>query len=74
LVALGWLGQPRVALSVWGGIAVGVTTAAVLGVTLPNLLRLARLDPHLAAGPVALAITDVLTLTFYFRCAMLIIS
>jgi magnesium transporter len=69
-VALAWKGDPRLALSVLGGIAAGVTTAAVLGVTLPNLLRLTKLDPHLAAGPVVLAITDVLTLTFYFHCAI----
>ncbi len=52
------------------GIAAGVTTASVLGVTLPNLLRLFKLDPHLAAGPVVLATTDVLTLTFYFYFAI----
>jgi magnesium transporter len=69
-VALAWKSQLFLALSVLGGIAAGVTTAAVLGVSLPNLLRLTKLDPHLAAGPVVLAVTDVITLTFYFRFAI----
>src|SRR5262249_16394563 len=40
-VALVWLGQWRVALSLLAGIAGGVTCAAVVGLALPYLLRLA---------------------------------
>ena len=50
----------------FGGIAAGVASATVLGMIVPNLLRRFKLDPHLAAGPVVLALTDVITLLCYF--------
>jgi magnesium transporter len=69
LVALAWLQKIQLALCVLGGIAAGVATAAVLGAVVPNLLRRLKLDPHLAAGPVVLAVTDVITLLCYFNMA-----
>ena len=52
-----------------GGIAGGVAGAAVLGITMPNVLRLLRHDPQVAAGPIALASSDMLTLLLYFHLA-----
>jgi magnesium transporter len=69
LVALVWLGQVRVTLCLLGGIAGGVTSAAVIGVAMPNVLHLVRHDPKVAAGPIALAVSDTLTLLLYFNCA-----
>ena len=69
LVALAWLGRPRVALCLLGGITGGVAGAAVLGLSLPLLLRLLRLEPRVAAGPVALAGADVLTILLYLNLA-----
>jgi magnesium transporter len=69
LVGLVWLGQARVALCLLGGIAGGVTGAAVLGMALPFALRLLRLEPRVAAGPVALAGTDVITIFLYLNLA-----
>jgi magnesium transporter len=69
LVALVWLRQTAVALCVLGGIATGVACAALLGAAVPNLLRRSRLDPQVAAGPVVLAATDVITLVCYFNLA-----
>jgi magnesium transporter len=69
LVALAWLGQPRVALALLGGIAGGVTLSAGLGLTVPLLLRLLRLDPRVAAGPVVLAGADILTILLYLNLA-----
>jgi magnesium transporter len=69
LIALAWLWNPRVALCLLGGIAGGVTAAALLGLSLPVILRIAGLDPKVAAGPVALAGTDVLTLLLYLGMA-----
>jgi magnesium transporter len=68
-VALVWLGQARVAGCLLGGIAGGGACAAALGVAVPNVLRLLRLDPRLAAGPIALASADVVTLLLYFNLA-----
>jgi magnesium transporter len=69
LTALAWLGQPRLAVCLAGGIAGGVTGAAVLGLALPVLLRLFRLEPRVAAGPIALAGADVLTILLYLSLA-----
>lgn len=64
-----WPGQTMVALSLLGGISLGVTLAACLGVTAPALLRLLRLDPRVAAGPIVLTLTDLATLLAYFSLA-----
>jgi magnesium transporter len=69
LVALAWLGRARVALCLLGGIAGGVTGAACLGLAMPHLLRLLRRDPQVAAGPIALAAADMVTLLLYFNLA-----
>jgi magnesium transporter len=69
IAALLWLGQVKVLICVLGGIAGGVTGAAVVGIAMPNLLRLFRRDPQVAAGPIALALSDILTLVIYFNLA-----
>jgi magnesium transporter len=74
LVALAWLGQVRVALCLVGGISGGVAGAAVLGFALPFLLRLLRLEPRVAAGPVALAGADVITILLYLNLARWLLS
>jgi magnesium transporter len=68
-VALVWRRQLPVALCLVGGIAGGVAGAAVLGVGLPVLLRLLHLEPRVAAGPIALAGADVLTILLYLTLA-----
>src|SRR5579871_3652463 len=74
LVALIWLGHVRVALCLLGGIAGGVSIAAVLGITIPILLRWLRLEPRVAAGPIALATADVVTILIYFNLARWLIA
>jgi magnesium transporter len=69
LLALIWRRQTGVALCLLGGIGGGVTASALLGLALPALLRLINLDPKVAAGPIALAAADVLTLVLYLGLA-----
>lgn len=69
LVALLWQGQGRVALALLGGITGGVAGAAVVGLALPNVLRLLKRNPQVAAGPIALTVADMLTLLLYFNLA-----
>lgn len=64
-----WLGSPRLTLCVLGGIAGGVAAAAMLGLAMPNILRLLRFEPQVAAGPLALASADMVTLLCYFNLA-----
>ena len=56
-----------------GGIGGGVTAAALLGVAMPNILRLLNRNPQVAAGPIALASADMVTLLVYFSLARLIV-
>jgi magnesium transporter len=69
LAALLWLGHVRLAWCLVGGISVGVACAAVLGLAMPMLLRLLRLEPRVAAGPIALAGADIITILVYFTLA-----
>jgi magnesium transporter len=69
LAALAWPNNTGVALALLGGIAGGVAGSAVLGMTLPIALRLLHLDPRVAAGPVALAGADVITILLYLSLA-----
>ncbi len=68
-VAAVWLGQSNIALCTLGGIAGGVACAAVIGSAVPNLLHRLKLDPQVAAGPIALAASDMVTLLIYFNLA-----
>lgn len=74
LVAVVWLGQAIVGLVLLGGIGIGVAAAAVIGLGVPYLLRLARRDPQVASGPIALASADFITLLAYFNLARLLIG
>jgi magnesium transporter len=71
-IAAAWQGIPLLFWIVAGGIGIGVTFAAVAGLSVPYLLRLLRRDPQVAAGPIALAVADVLTLLAYFNLARLL--
>ena len=52
----------------------GVAAAAVLGLALPVLLRLLHLEPRVAAGPIALAGADIVTILAYFTLARWLLS
>jgi magnesium transporter len=69
LFALAWQRQLSVAACLLGGIGGGVAGAAVLGLALPYTLRLLKRNPQVAAGPIALAGADMLTLLLYFNLA-----
>ncbi len=62
-----WKGDIKLAFSLLLGIVGGVAASAAVGLSLPYILKLMRRDPQLAAGPIALAIADVITLLFYFN-------
>jgi magnesium transporter len=64
-----WSGARTPALTVGLGILFSMTTACLLGATLPRLVRALRMDPQIAAGPIVLAAVDVATLFFYFSVA-----
>ncbi|MCS7021105.1 MAG: CBS domain-containing protein [Gemmataceae bacterium] len=67
LVAWLWKGHLGAGLSLFLGISGSVAAAAILGLSLPLILRLLRYNPQVAAGPIALASADMVTLLFYFN-------
>jgi magnesium transporter len=71
-IAAIWQGLAVLFFIVLGGIAIGVTCAAVAGLAIPHVLRLLRRDPQVAAGPIALVCADVAVLLAYFNLARLL--
>lgn len=69
-----WRGDPAAAGVIGGGIAVSLLGACFFGLSVPTGLHALKLDPKIAAGPITLALTDVLTLTVYFGLAALILG
>lgn len=67
VVAWLWKGDGLVAVSLLLGILGGVTASAGVGLAMPFVLKLCRRDPQLASGPMALALSDVVTLLCYFN-------
>ncbi len=65
-VVVVWRGEAVVAAVIFGAIALSMMVACLLGVAFPAILRAAKADPRIAAGPVVLAAADVATLFFYF--------
>jgi magnesium transporter len=72
VIAAIWQGMAKLFLIVAGGIAIGVTCAAVAGLAVPHVLRLLKRDPQVAAGPIALTCADVAVLLAYFNLARLL--
>jgi magnesium transporter len=69
VVALAWLGRVPVAVALLAGIGLGIAGSAGFGLAMPCVLRLFDRDPKVAAGPIALVMADILTLTIYFSVA-----
>ena len=65
LVVLAWRRDAMGALVVGGAIATSMVIACLFGVLLPTLVRVFKVDPRIAAGPLVLSSTDVVTLMFY---------
>ncbi len=62
-----WKGEAVAGLNLFLGIAGSVAAAAIIGLSLPVVIRLLRFNPQVAAGPIALATADMVTLVLYFN-------
>lgn len=69
IIVLVWQQNLMLALIVFGGIMGGITASACLGWIIPTALRLMKLEPQVAAGPIALACADMVTIIIYFGLA-----
>lgn len=68
-VALTWKRDPMAALNLLVAIVSSVACAALIGLAMPYLFRALNRNPQVAAGPVALASADAVTLLVYFSLA-----
>jgi len=68
-----WRGVVLPAITIGGSILLSLCAACLFGLCVPALLHWLKLDPKIAAGPVALALTDILTLLAYFGLAALVL-
>ncbi|MCX8157749.1 MAG: magnesium transporter [Verrucomicrobiae bacterium] len=66
-----WRGAVPAALVIGGSITLSLMSACLIGLGIPTLLHALRWDPKVAAGPLTLALTDIMTLLFYFNLAAL---
>jgi magnesium transporter len=69
LIALLWKKQVAVTIVILLSIFLSMTTACILGIIIPALIRKLRIDPKISSGPIVLAVSDVVTLIFYFNLA-----
>jgi magnesium transporter len=74
LIVWAWRGDPRAAAVVGSGIGMALLAACFFGLSVPTGLHALRLDPRIAAGPITLACTDVLTLLAYFGLASVVLG
>lgn len=73
-VAFIWRGHFEASLVIGSSIVLSVFAAGIVGMSIPTLLHAIHEDTKIAAGPVTLATTDVLTLVFYFNIANLVLG
>ena len=74
IVCFAWQQNFRLSLVVSAAIALNTLLAACLGGIVPLLLKLWRLDPTLASGPVVAAVTDLCGFLFALVLADLLLS
>ncbi len=70
VIALAWRRSVETAVVLSSTLLASLIIAGVVGFSVPLLLRVGTRDPKIAAGPIALAIVDVLALLLYFTLAM----
>jgi magnesium transporter len=68
-----WRNELRSAFVIGGSITLSLVTACAVGLAVPSLLHRFKLDPKIAAGPVALALADFFALVIYFTSAWLVL-
>ncbi|HNX50062.1 MAG TPA: magnesium transporter [Thermoanaerobaculaceae bacterium] len=74
VIAYLWHGNPLAAFSIGGSLFLSLLVASLLGLSVPAILHRTHLDPSIAAGPVALALADVVTVATYLGLATLLMA
>lgn len=69
-----WFGADWPAVVIGASILSSLVMACLLGLSIPSLLHALRLDPKIAAGPLTLALADILTVLLYLSIASLLLK
>lgn len=69
-----WRSSLPQAVSIGVSISGSLFMASLTGLTIPSILHAWRLDPKIAAGPIALALTDMITVLIYFVVGTLLLE
>jgi magnesium transporter len=72
-IVLIWRSDLRAAFVIGGSITLSLVTACALGVGVPSFLHRFKLDPKIAAGPVTLALADLIALVIYSTSGWLVL-
>ncbi len=73
LVIIAWKQQPAAAFAIGSSILLSLIVACLFGLGVPSLLHRWKLDPKISAGPLTLALTDIVALALYFGIAALVL-
>lgn len=68
-----WMGDLPAGLVIGASITLSMVNASVWGASIPYLLHSLRWEPRIAAGPLALAMTDLGTIAIYLSMATLVL-
>lgn len=68
-----WRNDVRAAAVIGGSIALSLVTACFFGLAVPSFLHRLKLDPKIAAGPIALTLADFFALVIYFTGTWLVL-
>lgn len=68
-----WRGEGWPAIVIGASILSSLVMACLLGLSIPSVLHALRLDPKIAAGPLTLALADIVTLVLYLSIASLLL-
>jgi magnesium transporter len=69
LIIWAWQQNGFVSASIAVTIMLAMLTSCLIGVVMPNVVRLLKIDPNIASGPIVLATSDIVTLLLYFTIA-----
>lgn len=74
VVAVVWHGDPAIALTVTVSMVIAIIASALMGVLVPYLFRLVKIDPAIAAGPLVTTVDDIIAIGLYYLVALLFIG
>jgi magnesium transporter len=74
VVAVVWHTDVILSVTVAVSMTVAIVASAILGVLVPYLFRVIRIDPAIAAGPLVTTIDDIVAILIYYGVALLLIT